>query len=63
MFFPAPRNQDDYSFTKKGANACENTRTDLTEKTVFARGQSFAPKWWWCVFSFNPLLNSRLIGQ
>ncbi|KAJ7921449.1 hypothetical protein B0H13DRAFT_1984764 [Mycena leptocephala] len=32
MFFPAPRNQDDYSFTKKGANACENMRTDLTER-------------------------------
>ncbi|KAJ7481687.1 hypothetical protein FB451DRAFT_134552 [Mycena latifolia] len=47
MFFPEPRNRQDYQFTVQGANACENERTDLTESTPFFRGQSFEPKWWW----------------
>ncbi|KAJ6529935.1 hypothetical protein DFH09DRAFT_1184922 [Mycena vulgaris] len=47
MFFPKPRNEKDYVFSKKGANACENTRTDVTDTTAFSRGQSFEPKWFW----------------
>ncbi|KAJ6529905.1 hypothetical protein DFH09DRAFT_153885 [Mycena vulgaris] len=47
MFFPEPRKRQDYAFTQQGANACENDRTDTTEKAVFFRGQSFEPKWWW----------------
>ncbi|KAJ7803031.1 hypothetical protein B0H13DRAFT_2687876 [Mycena leptocephala] len=47
MFVPEPRNRQDYQFTVKGANACENERTDLTDKNTFFRGQSFEPKWWW----------------
>ncbi|KAJ6535279.1 hypothetical protein DFH09DRAFT_1404717 [Mycena vulgaris] len=47
MFFPEPRNRQDYAFSNSGDNACENDRTDLTEQAVFFRGQSFEPKWWW----------------
>ncbi|KAJ7055183.1 hypothetical protein C8F01DRAFT_1159714 [Mycena amicta] len=47
MFFPEPRKRQDYAFLKKGNNACENERTDVTDGSAFFRGQSFQPKWWW----------------
>jgi hypothetical protein len=60
MFFPEPRNRQDYQFTVKGANACENERTDLTDKNTFFRGQSFEPKWWWCVYYFKLALKLKV---